>query len=58
MLLLYHRLYVCTVSVFSMMKKCSNSVAVSNIAVSILVRSEEKYWKAKPLTIQTDKSKW
>ena len=32
-----------------------------NIAVYILVQSEEEYsliWNEKPLTIQTDKSKW
>ena len=32
-----------------------------NVAVYILVQSKEEYsliWKAKPLTIQTDKGKW
>ena len=32
-----------------------------NVAVYILVQSEEEYdliWKAKPVTIQTDKGKW
>ena len=32
-----------------------------NVAVCILDQSEEEYsliWKAKPLTIQTDKDKW
>ena len=46
MLLLYRRLYVCTVY-----------IAVVYVAVYILVQSEEEYsllWKAKP---QTDKSK-
>ena len=50
MLLLYRRLYICTVY-----------IAVVYVAVYILVQSEEEYsliWKAKPLTIQTDKGKW
>ena len=55
MLFLYHGLYVCTVSVFS--------VAKANYFLSIVyifVQSEEEYcliWKAKLLTIQTDKGK-
>ena len=47
MLLLYQRLYTSTVY-----------IAVVYVTVYILVQSEEEHslvWKAKPLTIQTDK---
>ena len=49
-LLLYHRSYVYTVY-----------IALVYLVSYILVQSEEGYsliWKAKPLTIQTDKDKW
>ena len=50
MLLLCHRLYVCTVY-----------IAVVYVAVYNLVQSEEEYsliWKAKLLTSQIEKHKW
>ena len=50
MLLLCHRLYVCTVY-----------LAVVYVAVYNSVQSEEEYsltWKAKPLTTQIEKHKW
>ena len=58
MLLLYHRLYICTVSVFPMDK---GYLLYYNVAFYILGQPEEEYsliWKAKPLTIQIDKCKW
>ena len=55
MLLLYHRLYI------SYILQIVTSLYLLYVAIHILVQSEEKYsliWKAKPLTIQTDKGKW
>ena len=55
MLLLYHRLYVCAVSVFF-----NDNDYNYNVAVYILAQSEEYslFSKVKPLTIQTEKGKW
>ena len=50
MFLFHPRLYVCTVY-----------IAVIHVSVYFLVPSGEEYyliWKAKPLSIETDKSKW